>query len=25
VAINYDGAANFSILNDQDEVIWTAH
>jgi hypothetical protein len=24
VAINYDGAANFSILNDQDEVIWTA-
>ena len=24
VAINYDGAANFSILNDKDEVIWTA-
>ena len=24
VAINYDGAANFSILNDQDEVIWSA-
>ena len=24
VAINCDGAANFSILNDQDEVIWTA-
>ena len=24
VAINYDGAANFSILNNQDEVIWTA-
>ena len=24
VAINYDGAVNFSILNDQDEVIWTA-
>jgi hypothetical protein len=24
VAINYDGAGNFSILNDQDEVIWTA-
>jgi len=24
VAIHYDGAANFSILNDQDEVIWSA-
>ena len=24
VAINCDGAANFSILNDKDEVIWTA-
>jgi len=24
VAINYDGAANFSVLNDQDEVIWSA-
>ena len=24
VAINYDGEANFSILNDQDEVIWSA-
>jgi hypothetical protein len=24
VAINYDGAAFFSILNDQDETIWSA-
>ena len=24
LAINYDGTANFSILNDQDDVIWSA-
>lgn len=24
VAINYDGTAIFSVLNDQDEIIWTA-
>jgi hypothetical protein len=24
VAIGYDGAATFSILNDQDEVVWSA-
>ena len=24
LAVNYDGTANFSVLNDQDEVIWSA-
>jgi hypothetical protein len=24
LAISYDGAASFSILNDQDEIIWSA-
>ena len=24
LAINYDGTANFSILNDQDDIIWSA-